>query len=156
MKKLLLTLGILMIGSKVFAEKLEPQFRTWKSSQITCGNYSNVLISSTPIIFHMVTGSAAVNGGSSPGGNNYFTVFWSTSQPPASDMSTKAFVYTNMSAQEKSGIDDPYDVVITTSFGFRIYSYFSKQGGACPINYLWDFYNFAPQTKPSNIYFEKD
>ena len=135
------------------AEKLDAQFRTWKSSQLQCGNYSNVLISSTPIIFHVVNGSPTVL---SNGSNNTFTFFWSTAQPPTSDMSTKAAINMNVNALgERSNLGDEWNVVVTTTFGYRIYSYYSKIGGACPIFYLWDYYNFAPQV-PSNLYFEKN
>lgn len=154
MKKLVL-LAMFGLGliTNLRAEKLEPQFRTWKSSQIQCGNYSNVLISSTPIIFHVLNGSAAVNGGN--GGNNYFAVIWSTSQPPASDMSTKAFIYTNQSNTEQSGLGQSWDVVMSTSYGYRVYSYFAKQGGACPLFYEWDYYSFPPIQNLGN-YFPKD
>ena len=154
MKKLLAA-GLMFFGvcNYVRAERLEAQFRTWKSSQIGCNTYANVLISTTPIIFHVVNGSPTVK---SDGSASYFAFFWSTANPPSSDMSTKAFVVTNVNALgERSGLDDPWDVVVTTSYGYAINSYFSKVGGACPIFYLWDYYNFAPQTS-SRLYFEKN
>lgn len=154
MKKLLVV-GLIFFGvcNYLKAERLEPQFRTWKSSQLQCGNYTNVLISSTPIIFHVVNGSPTVL---SNGSNNTFTFFWSTAQPPSSDMSTKATIITNVNALgEHSNLGDEWNVVVSTSYGYRIYSYFSKVGGACPIYYLWDYYSFTPQI-PSNLYYEKN
>ena len=62
MKKALFLFLFLWAGNG-YGEEMRAQFRTWKSSEIQCGDYTNVLISSTPIIFHMVTGSGTVNVG---------------------------------------------------------------------------------------------
>jgi len=60
-KKLLA--GILFLGLSSFAhaEELRPQFRVWKSSFLGINPIAETQIATSPIIFHMVYGSATMN-----------------------------------------------------------------------------------------------
>ena len=129
MKKLLF-FGILMVGTYAHARELRSQYRIWKSSSLSVGNYSNVLISSSPIIFHMVVGSPTVN----ISGFSYFALHQSTGTSFTTDSSTKIFISLDETAAKNSGMGSPFDVICATN------SFFTKQGGAV-INYLWDYLN---------------
>lgn len=134
MKKMLMVLGLMLFaGGFARAEELHPQMRIWKSSALQGGNYSNVLMSTSPIIFHMVVGSAAYN----QGDNNYFVLLRSTRNPLTTNASTKAFVLTNSAFGSPSMIGFPVDVFSDSN------TFFSKQGGAV-VNYLWDYYKSPP------------
>lgn len=144
MTKKILVAAILLIGgfslSRVGAEELNPQYRVWKSSWLGNLTYTNTLISSSPIIFHMVYGSATVNSGT----NNTFFVHRDTSFPLCGVcLSTKTFVKLNEQGGGPSGIGSPLDVFSDS------YTYFSKTGTAV-IGYEWDWYK-TPPILPRNI-----
>ena len=134
MRKWMLFLGFVFMAGSVHTDELRPQFRVWKSSWIGTGTLTNTLVSSSPIIFHMIFGSATMNIDSS-----YFTLFSSTHHVTlAVDASTRAFVplgnTQNMPQQDKIGV--AFDVKSTTN------SFIRKVGGAA-IGYEWDWYGHA-------------
>jgi hypothetical protein len=147
MKKLFL---ILFVGMAQFchAAEIRPQFRTWKSSDLGIGEFSHTLISSSTIIFHMVTGSPTVN----IGGDSYFVVNQSTRTAFSTDSSTKVFCPLD-AATNKIGIE--WNVTVSSQ------AFFSKRGGA-RAGYLWDWLQEIPDfirtanPTPSAIRIQKD
>ncbi len=129
-KNLLVILTVLMFAGLIRSAELRPQFRIWKSSDLGTGEFSHTLLSSSTIIFHMVTGSPTVNFG----GNSYFVVNQSTRAIFGTDSSTKVFCPMD-AATNKIGVE--WNVVVTSQ------AFFSKQGGSYA-GYLWDWFNTAP------------
>lgn len=149
MKKLLIALLFIVVGRAYADDWRTSQSRVWKSSQLQCGNYSNVLISSTPIIFNMVIGSPTTN----QGGTSQFVLQQSTAFPFLANItSTMAFITTD---QANSGLGQAWGVRTTTNTIGHVFSYFNKAGGACPIFYLWDYWQNPPEPN-SGLYFPKD
>lgn len=114
--------------SGVINHELRPQFHIWKSSALQGGTYTNVLISSSPIIFHMISGSGTVNNG----GDSAFTLFTSTGAVFQTDAATRAFVPLDSSSGYQNKLGVTFDVLCTTN------SFFNKTGGAL-IQYYWDY-----------------
>ena len=124
MKRILLLFLFFLIQA-VGAAELGPQFRLWKSSDLGLGEFTNLLVSSSTIIFHMVTGSATVGNS----GDSYLVLNQSTGTQFTSDSSTKAFVPLDSTT---SRIGDEWDVMVTS------HAFINKRGGA-RIGYLWDY-----------------
>lgn len=135
-KKLLLTVGILLFAFKLNAEELRPQFRAWKSSAIQGGNYTNVLLATSSIIFHMYVGSPTVNNQPS-----VFTLYRSTGSNGTTafmaNSSTKAIVTADSSLTGGMGMGVAFDVFSDSL------TYYSKTGGSSG-NILYDFYREPP------------
>lgn len=146
MNKIKVVLGVIFIfmAVRLRAEELRPQFRAWKSSYIGTASYGNVILSTSPILFHLVFGSATVN----QGGDNFFVLYRSTGNNGAQNSfnqlsSTKAFIPLNQSAIEHDKIGYQYDVFSDS------YTFWKKVGGA-NVGFEYDFYKevgFNPFTK---------
>lgn len=134
MRKCLLVVSLILVSVIAsYADELKAQYRVWKSSYLGGGVFTNVMISSSSIIFHMVYGSATVNQTS----DNYFAVHQSTGDVFTTDSSTRAYIRLNESAISKSDIGVAYDVRASS------HAYFTKTGGAI-VGYLWDWYSSRP------------
>jgi hypothetical protein len=127
MKKIFLTLGILFAVSYVKAADYRGEFHIWKSSVLQTGTYTNTMLSSAPIMFHMITGSPTVNQGS-----GYFALHQSSGDVFTSDSSTKIFVGLDTTLGNGSGFDVPFDVMVSS------HAYYTKTGGSS-IMMLWDW-----------------
>lgn len=155
MKKLFALFLILGVG-KLYAEDVQYKGTVWRSSQIAPSKvevYNNVLLSSSPIVFHVLNGSGTVNNG----GNNYFALFWSTANPPASDMSTKAIISLDQSAGATSGLGYPWDVpILSTGQATPVYTFYSKQGTGGPLYIEYGTYKYTPSAGSVQDKFWKD
>lgn len=155
-----LALFLMLFAGKLYAEDVQFKGTVWRSSQIAANPaaiYNNVLLSSSPIVFHVLNGSATVNGGSSIGLNNYFCLFWSSSNPPASDMSTKAFISLNQSQIESSGLGYVWDTpILSTGQATPVYTFYSKQGGAGPLFIEYGTFKYTPAAGSVQDKFWKD
>lgn len=128
MKKLLLVLGIILSVTSLKAADYRVEFHIWKSSTLQGGNYLNTMLSSAPVIFHMVVGSPTFNNG----GNSYFAMHESSGDVFTTDSSTVAYIPLDTTAGSTPGFGIPYDVRIDS------HCYYTKQGNSA-ITILWDW-----------------